>query len=145
MGDSTVDETPFAEVVLIPGGARGAMSSEGDPWETPHLQHPFLNMLRRERRPVSVFLRSGVRLDGVIEGFDQYVVLVRNGASQIVYKQAIASVVPAAIDQTHSTPDTGREERPAPTTPAPERNAVTVTYRSSRARAAGRRAESDSR
>jgi len=59
------------------------------------LQDPFLNTLRRERIPVSVYLVNGIKLQGVIESFDQFVVLLRNTVSQMVYKHAISTVVPA--------------------------------------------------
>jgi len=59
------------------------------------LQDPFLNTLRRERIPVSVYLVNGIKLQGVIEAFDQFVVLLRNTVSQMVYKHAISTVVPA--------------------------------------------------
>jgi host factor-I protein len=60
------------------------------------LQDPFLNALRRERVPVSVYLVNGIKLQGTIESFDQFVVLLRNTVSQMVYKHAISTVVPAA-------------------------------------------------
>ena len=59
------------------------------------LQDPFLNALRRERIPVSVYLVNGIKLQGTIESFDQLVVLLRNTVSQMVYKHAISTVVPA--------------------------------------------------
>ena len=59
------------------------------------LQDPFLNMLRRERVPVSIFLVNGIKLQGQIESFDQFVVLLRNSVSQMVYKHAISTVVPS--------------------------------------------------
>ncbi|GIX35385.1 MAG: RNA-binding protein Hfq [Lysobacteraceae bacterium] len=59
------------------------------------LQDPFLNALRRERVPVSIFLVNGVKLQGTIESFDQFAVLLRNTVSQMVYKHAISSIVPA--------------------------------------------------
>jgi host factor-I protein len=58
------------------------------------LQDPFLNALRRERVPVSVYLVNGIKLQGTIESFDQFVVLLRNTVSQMVYKHAISTVVP---------------------------------------------------
>lgn len=58
------------------------------------LQDPFLNALRRERIPVSVYLVNGIKLQGQIESFDQYVVLLRNTVTQMVYKHAISTVVP---------------------------------------------------
>lgn len=59
------------------------------------LQDPFLNALRKERIPVSIFLINGIKLQGQIESFDQFVVLLRNTVSQMVYKHAISTVVPA--------------------------------------------------
>lgn len=59
------------------------------------LQDPFLNALRKERIPVSIYLVNGIKLQGQIESFDQFVVLLRNTVSQMVYKHAISTVVPA--------------------------------------------------
>ncbi len=59
------------------------------------LQDPFLNTLRKERVPVSIFLVNGIKLQGQIESFDQFVVLLKNSVSQMVYKHAISTVVPA--------------------------------------------------
>ena len=59
------------------------------------LQDPYLNVLRKERIPVSIYLVSGIKLQGQIESFDQFVVLLRNSVSQMVYKHAISTVVPA--------------------------------------------------
>jgi host factor-I protein len=58
------------------------------------LQDPFLNALRRERVPVSIYLVNGIKLQGTVESFDQFVVLLRNTVSQMVYKHAISTVVP---------------------------------------------------
>ena len=59
------------------------------------LQEPFLNALRKEKIPVSIFLVNGIKLQGQIESFDQFVVLLKNSVSQMVYKHAISTVVPA--------------------------------------------------
>ena len=59
------------------------------------LQDPFLNILRKERIPVSVYLVNGIKLQGQIESFDSFVVLLRNGTSQMIYKHAISTIVPA--------------------------------------------------
>jgi host factor-I protein len=59
------------------------------------LQDPFLNALRKERVPVSIYLVNGIKLQGHIDSFDQFVVLLRNSVSQMVYKHAISTVVPA--------------------------------------------------
>lgn len=73
------------------------------------LQDPFLNALRKERIPVSIFLINGIKLQGQIESFDQFVVLLRNTVSQMVYKHAISTVVPARnIKTSISTEDSGK-------------------------------------
>ena len=58
------------------------------------LQDPFLNTLRKEHVPVSIFLVNGIKLQGQIESFDQFVVLLKNSVSQMIYKHAISTVVP---------------------------------------------------
>ena len=59
------------------------------------LQDPFLNSLRKEHIQVSIYLVNGIKLQGYIESFDQYVVLLKNSVTQMVYKHAISTVVPA--------------------------------------------------
>ena len=59
------------------------------------LQEPFLNVLRKERIPVSIYLVNGIKLQGQIESFDSFVVLLKNTVSQMVYKHAISTIVPA--------------------------------------------------
>jgi host factor-I protein len=59
------------------------------------LQDPFLNTLRKEHVPVSIFLVNGIKLQGQIESFDQFVVLLKNSVSQMIYKHAISTVVPS--------------------------------------------------
>ena len=61
------------------------------------LQDPFLNMLRKDKVPVSIYLVNGIKLQGHIESFDQFVILLRNSVSQMVYKHAISTVVPARL------------------------------------------------
>jgi len=71
------------------------------------LQDPYLNALRKERIPVSIFLINGIKLQGQIESFDQFVVLLRNTVSQMVYKHAISTVVPARNIKTPISSDEG--------------------------------------
>lgn len=59
------------------------------------LQDPYLNLLRKERVPVSIYLVNGIKLQGQIESFDQFVVLLKNSVSQMIYKHAISTVVPS--------------------------------------------------
>ena len=61
------------------------------------LQDPFLNTLRKEKVPVSIYLVNGIKLQGQIESFDQFVVLLRNSVSQMIYKHAISTVVPSRV------------------------------------------------
>jgi len=70
------------------------------------LQDPYLNALRREHIPVSIFLVNGIKLQGQIESFDQFVILLKNTVSQMVYKHAISTVVPAKnVKLPHSDAD----------------------------------------
>ncbi|KAF0184199.1 MAG: host factor-I protein [Nitrospirae bacterium] len=62
--------------------------------KTQNLQDSFLNALRREKMPVTIFLTNGVRLKGTIKGFDNFVVLLKDANEQLVYKHAISTVVP---------------------------------------------------
>ena len=59
------------------------------------LQDPFLNALRKERIPVSIYLVNGIKLQGQIDSFDQFVVLLKNSVNQMIYKHAISTVVPS--------------------------------------------------
>ncbi len=59
------------------------------------LQDPFLNALCKEKIPVSIYLVNGIKLQGQVESFDQFVVLLKNSVSQMVYKHAISTVVPS--------------------------------------------------
>ena len=66
------------------------MSTKGQ-----HLQDPFLNALRKEHVQVAIYLVNGIKLQGHIESFDQYVVLLKNAITQMVYKHAISTIVPS--------------------------------------------------
>ena len=69
------------------------------------LQDPFLNILRKEHIPVSIYLINGIKLQGQVESFDQYVVLLRNTVTQMVYKHAISTVVPTRSVTITNTPE----------------------------------------
>ncbi|MGD8592715.1 MAG: RNA chaperone Hfq [Gammaproteobacteria bacterium] len=71
------------------------------------LQDPFLNALRKERIPVAIYLVNGIKLQGQIDSFDQFVVLLKNSVSQMVYKHAISTVVPARNVKLPSTNESG--------------------------------------
>jgi host factor-I protein len=73
------------------------------------LQDPFLNLLRKEHVPVSIYLVNGIKLQGHIESFDQYVVLLRNTVTQMVYKHAISTVVPSRAVNFHPNEPAGEQ------------------------------------
>ena len=66
------------------------MSAKGQ-----QLQDPFLNTLRKEHVQVAIYLVNGIKLQGYIDSFDQYVVLLKNTVTQMVYKHAISTIVPS--------------------------------------------------
>ncbi len=75
------------------------------------LQDPYLNVLRKERIPVSIYLVNGIKLQGQVESFDQFVVLLKNTVSQMVYKHAISTVVPSRpVRVPMLNPETGATE-----------------------------------
>ena len=59
------------------------------------LQEPFLNALRKEKIPVSIYLVNGIKLQGQIDSFDQYVIILKNTVNQMVYKHAVSTIVPS--------------------------------------------------
>jgi host factor-I protein len=98
---------------LLGGNTRGAplSAAHNKPERTMSnkgqlLQDPFLNALRKEHVPVSIYLVNGIKLQGQIESFDQYVVLLRNTVTQMVYKHAISTVVPARPVNLNAEPTT---------------------------------------
>lgn len=60
-----------------------------------NLQDKFLNQLRKDKIMVSIFLMNGIKLEGVIESFDQYTILLKNKITQSVYKHAVSTIVPS--------------------------------------------------
>jgi host factor-I protein len=78
------------------------------------LQDSVLNALRREHVPVAIYLVNGIKLQGRIESFDQFVILLKNSVSQVVYKHAISTVVPsrAVSYYNHSDPNTPPIDHP---------------------------------
>ena len=64
--------------------------------KTNNLQEIFLTQLRRERRPVTMFLMNGFQMRGIITGFDQFVILLQSdGRQQMIYKHAVSTMTPA--------------------------------------------------
>ena len=79
-----------------------------------NLQDPFLNALRKEHIPVSIYLVNGIKLQGRIDSFDQYVVILKNSINQMVYKHAISTIVPSrqvTIQHSGDTTDIGVSKR----------------------------------
>lgn len=70
-----------------------------------------MNALRREHVQVSIYLVNGIKLQGQVESFDQFVILLRNQVSQMVYKHAISTIVPArAVNMSQLSEDSSKEE-----------------------------------
>lgn len=90
------------------GAARGGT-------RTGNLQDVFLNHLRREKMPVTMFLVKGVKLQGIVTWFDNFSILLRrDGQSQLVYKHAISTIMPGQpvdAEQFGGGPDGGRKMR----------------------------------
>ena len=61
------------------------------------LQDAFLEALRKQNTQVSIFLINGIKLHGMVDCFDDDVVMLKNGMTQMVYKHAISTVVPAKM------------------------------------------------
>jgi host factor-I protein len=79
-----------------------------------NLQDPFLNALRKEHIPVSIYLVNGIKLQGRIDSFDQYVVILKNSINQMVYKHAISTIVPSrqvSLPQSGDSADAGTSKR----------------------------------
>lgn len=78
------------------------------------LQDPFLNALRKERVSISIYLVNGIKLQGQIESFDQYVILLKNTVTQMVYKHAISTVVPSRpVNLQQQDPNNANKENSA--------------------------------
>lgn len=80
-----------------------------------NLQDQFLNLLRKNKIPVTMFLVKGVKLQGIVTWFDNFSILLRrDGQSQLVYKHAISTIMPSApvdAEQFQSTEQGGKKVR----------------------------------
>jgi host factor-I protein len=74
-----------------------------------NLQDSFLNTLRKEHTPVSIFLVNGIKLQGKVDSFDQYVIMLKNAVNQMVYKHAISTIVPSKSVKLMSDVEEGGE------------------------------------
>jgi host factor-I protein len=71
-----------------------------------NLQDTFLNSVRKTKTPLTIFLINGVKLQGIVSWFDNFCVLLRrDGQSQLVYKHAISTIMPAAPVQLYEQED----------------------------------------
>lgn len=71
-----------------------------------NLQDTFLNSVRKFKTPLTIFLVNGVKLQGVVSWFDNFSVLLRrDGQSQLVYKRAISTIMPAQPVQLYEPAD----------------------------------------
>lgn len=80
--------------------------------KTQNLQDNFLNSLRKEHTPVSIFLVNGIKLQGRIDAFDQYVIMLKNTVNQMVYKHAISTIVPGKQVKFHREHETQNSVEP---------------------------------
>lgn len=78
--------------------------------KTQNLQDAFLNYIRREKIPVTLFLMNGFQLRGVVRSFDSFVVLIdADGRQQMIYKHAISTIAPLSPIDLHEADETGEE------------------------------------
>ena len=71
-----------------------------------NLQDTFLNSVRKTKTPLTIFLINGVKLQGIVSWFNNFCVLLRrDGQSQLVYKHAISTIMPAAPVQLYEQED----------------------------------------
>ena len=74
--------------------------------KTHNLQDVFLNQVRKQHVPVTIFLVNGVKLQGVITWFDNYSMLLkRDGHIQLIYKHAISTIMPSSVLDLSDFPD----------------------------------------
>ena len=81
-----------------------------------NLQDVFLNQMRKEKIPVTMYLVNGARISGIIKGFDNFVILMKQENQQLVYKHAISTIIPEKpIDLLESTEPKKEAEQTAGT------------------------------
>jgi host factor-I protein len=91
------------------------------------VQTPFLETLIKERTPVFIYLMNGIKLQGQIESFDQFVVTVRNVTAQAVYKHAISTIVPSGAPPPSPPPPPAAERANAPDSHVPREEPRTTS------------------
>ncbi len=79
-----------------------------------NLQDIFLNQMRKEKIPVTMYLINGARITGTIKGFDNFVILLKQESQQLVYKHAISTIIPEKpVDLPEQTEARKEVEQPA--------------------------------
>ncbi len=119
MTKGTLTARPRAKTAKEPAGPTaapaGPPAAPAAPAKLGNLQDLFLNHLRREKAPVTMFLVKGVKLQGIVTWFDNFSILLRrDGQSQLVYKHAISTIMPSQpvdSEQFGTGPEGGRKQR----------------------------------
>jgi len=78
-----------------------------------NLQDIFLNQMRKEKIPVTMYLVNGARISGTIKGFDNFVILMKQENQQLVYKHAISTIIPERPVELLEGADARKEAEPA--------------------------------
>lgn len=79
-----------------------------------NLQDIFLNQMRKEKIPVTMYLVNGARISGTIKGFDNFVILMKQENQQLVYKHAISTIIPDRPVEFLESPEPKKEPEAAP-------------------------------
>ena len=96
MPGKTLSARPRAPSDPVPDEAEPSIGLSVEPAKGQNLQDQFLNLLRKNKIPVTVFLVKGVKLQGIVTWFDNFSILLRrDGASQLVYKHAVSTIMPS--------------------------------------------------
>ncbi len=80
-----------------------------------NLQDIFLNQMRKEKIPVTMYLVNGARISGTIKGFDNFVILMKQENQQLVYKHAISTIIPERSVEFLENADARKETEPSAT------------------------------
>ena len=108
-------ERTLARPKLTTANAPEAELAEANSSKSQSLQDQFLNLLRKNKIPVTMFLVKGVKLQGIVTWFDNFSILLRrDGQSQLVYKHAVSTIMPSTpIDarQFNSTSESSKKLR----------------------------------
>src|SRR6218665_2090451 len=94
MSGRTLSARPRPQPAPAPEPAPVAAGTSSS--KAPNLQDQFLNLLRKNKTPVTMFLVKGVKLQGIVTWFDNFSILLRrDGQSQLVYKHAVSTIMPS--------------------------------------------------